>query len=274
MNKTKKLAVLVMGGPSLETASLSLEEFYHRAEKALENLAVEVTYILSVNPGGAAQFCRRFAQTHPRVKVYTPPQVKGADTVTDTGAGRYIWGLYHASHREFDYVLEIDAEGAHNPNEAAPFVTGLLEGKLAILSTRFGKGGTNYYPLQRKASSFMVTILSNLCLGLGMYVSDMASGFESFKASLLRKVFEIHPPEEWIASKTTTALIQTELRACIFWLLRGMSLKELVAIVPITYGAEKKGTSLPTSVGIKALQGFFTLIRYRSEFIRKLKSQV
>lgn len=269
----KKLAVLVLCGPGVGEAQLPLSDFYQRTVEALAGLPVEMTMLLSVNPGPGEDFCRKFAGTRSNVQVYLPPVTAGkANTVTDTGAGRYVFGLYHcAVEMNTDLVLEIDAEGAHNPAQATPFVAGLLDGKQAVLSTRFAQGGRDYYPLQRRMSSMSVTLASNLTLGLGRWVTDMASGFESFRSDLLKQVFAVRPPEDWITMQTTTAFIQTELRSYVLWLLlatKGKSAaRSAVGTLPITYGAEKKGREFPASVGTKALKAFLQLRASRTRFI-------
>jgi len=264
----KSLAILVLCGPSVGEARLTLEEFFERFERVLKNFELHVRFVLSCNEGKGADFCRKFASTKDCVEVYIPPTLGGDDSPTNAGAGRYVYGL-HKCTNEADFVLEIDAEGAHNPLEAEAFIRSLLAGKRVVLSTRSSMGGRDYYPPQRRLASAGITILSNVFLGLGRPIWDMASGFEAFESTLLRQVFQIHPPEEWITLQSTTALIQTELRACVLWLQDCKSVYRDITILPITYGAEKTGRNFPASVGWKALQGFIELCRYRQEFLAK-----
>lgn len=179
-----------------------------------------------------------------------------------TFAYAYLSGLQLAVEEVgADYVVEMDATGAHDPKYLSDFISRLREGADAALSSRFmSDGGVSRYPLQRKALSRFGTMVANLVLGLGAgYISDMTSGYEAFRREVLQDVFKKAPIDEWISVIGKPArFYQTEMRARVFW--RGNE----VEMVPIVWGTDraKDPTTLPLRT---ALQAFGSLIPLRRE---------
>lgn len=82
-------------------------------------------------------------------------------------------------------VIEMDGGGSHNPAELPLFIEKLEEGYECVWGSRFCPGGDiSNQPLYRRILSSGGTLLSNLVLGTKL--KDMTSGFEAFRAEILR----------------------------------------------------------------------------------------
>lgn len=247
-----------------------LHEIISSIRSEVAKFKIELIFLLAVNnengDNSPKSQIERFCGENKDCKMYVVPD--SGHGITDAGAGRYIYGFYEASLLG-DIVIDIDSAGAHDPKVIGGHISALLQGKQAVFSTRFGmKGAKDTYPLMRRLASIGTTVVSNLILWAGRYFPDMASGYQGFQADLLQKVFKIVQPSHWITFKTTTAFIETELRSYVVWLLQqeGNNINECIEVLPIEYGVNKKGVNFPAKVGLKALKGFYLLLRRKKAY--------
>jgi len=172
----------------------------------------------------------------------------------------YLGGMKQAILDKVETVVEIDANGAHDPAEIREFLNVINTGRDAALSTRFSLGGKSKYPIQRIAISYFGTVTANLMLNLGGWVSDMTSGYEAFDAVSLNRVLSLKPIENWVSVVYGPGhFIQTELRS------RGIiSTKWNYAMVPIIHGVERNEE--PQKLKLKTvLKAFTSLIKLRKD---------
>jgi dolichol-phosphate mannosyltransferase len=169
----------------------------------------------------------------------------------------YLYGLQQAVRDGSEMIIEMDANGAHDPIYIREFLDRLENNKDAAFSSRFGpKGGINKYPLQRQLISRSGTFAANIVLGLNRWVEDMTSGYEAFKKEVLGDVFSTYPIEDWISvTRGPGHFYQTEMRSIVIW--RGHD----YAMVPIVWGTERMEdpATLPLKTVIKAFQDLFIL---------------
>jgi dolichol-phosphate mannosyltransferase len=131
---------------------------------------------------------------------------------TSTGVvSCYLHGFREALKQGADYVVEMDGGGSHDPNELPDFIRLLDQGHDCVFSSRFTKGGGMVnQPLKRRLISWGGTRLSNLVLGTNM--SDMTSGYEAFRAPVLRAIDEKIGFDNFLSLRKASHFIQTELR--------------------------------------------------------------
>jgi dolichol-phosphate mannosyltransferase len=123
----------------------------------------------------------------------------------------YLHGFRHAVKMGADYVIEMDGGGSHDPKSIPEFVRRLDQGYDCVFSTRFALGGRIVnHPLRRRLVSKIGTILANGVLGT--HLSDMTSGYEGFRASVLRAIDEQIGFDEILSLRQASHFIQTELR--------------------------------------------------------------
>jgi dolichol-phosphate mannosyltransferase len=118
----------------------------------------------------------------------------------------YLRGLQAALSLGAEYVVEMDAGLSHDPARIADFIAGLDAGHDCVFGSRFMPGGGfDGLPWTRRAVSRYGTVLANMILGTRL--SDMTSGYEAFRADVLRRL-----PLDDFLSRRTTHFYQTEMR--------------------------------------------------------------
>ena len=116
----------------------------------------------------------------------------------------YLEGFRRALADGAEQIIEMDGGGSHKPEEIGQFIDKLAEGYDCVWGSRFVKGGgIAEQPLYRRLLSSGGTVLSNLVLGT--HLKDMTSGFEAFKADVLKAM-------DLSAFLSTGHMYQTEMR--------------------------------------------------------------
>lgn len=102
-------------------------------------------------------------------------------------ASCYLYGFSFACKCDASAIVEMDAGGSHQPNEIPLLMKKLEEGFDCAFGSRFMPGGVQVgSSLYRRIVSRGGTILANIVLGTRLY--DMTSGFEAFRADVLRRL--------------------------------------------------------------------------------------
>lgn len=97
----------------------------------------------------------------------------------------YLEGFRRALEDGAEQIIEMDGGGSHKPEEIGQFIEKLSEGYDCVWGSRFVTGGgIENLPLYRRILSGGGTFLANLVLHTTL--KDMTSGFEAFKAEVLR----------------------------------------------------------------------------------------
>jgi len=98
----------------------------------------------------------------------------------------YLKGFKCALEDECDYVIEMDSGGSHPPSKLKDIIFALdKENYDIVFMSRFMKGGEVVnFPLYRRIVSKGGSILANLWLGTNY--NDATSGYQAFKASVLK----------------------------------------------------------------------------------------
>jgi dolichol-phosphate mannosyltransferase len=123
----------------------------------------------------------------------------------------YLRGFREAVKQGADYIIEMDGGGSHDPAEIPDFIRLLDGGNDCVFSSRFMKGGGMVdQPFKRRLISWAGTIVSNLVLGTKL--SDMTSGYEAFRGSVLRAIDEKIGFDNILSLRKASHFIQTELR--------------------------------------------------------------
>jgi len=118
----------------------------------------------------------------------------------------YLRGFQCALERGADYVVEMDGGLSHDPARIPVFIAGLDEGCDCVFGSRFlAGGGFEGLSQMRRAVSYFGSVLANILLGTR--ITDMTSGYEAFRADILRKL----PLDDFLSIRTTH-FFQTEIR--------------------------------------------------------------
>ncbi|MEA3491117.1 MAG: polyprenol monophosphomannose synthase [Campylobacterota bacterium] len=174
------------------------------------------------------------------------------------GLGRaYIAGFKWAlgSSKQYDYIIEMDADLSHNPKYLPSFVEEMDDYDLVIGSRYVEGGGATNWPLFRKAISYGGSLYSRMILGLS--IMDITGGFKCFKREVLEAI-----NLDNIITTGYSFQIEMNYKAA----LRGFRIKE----VPIIFEERIAGKSKMTKkVFVEALGKVITLRMNKSKILEE-----
>lgn len=157
----------------------NLESIAGRVRAALP--AADLLVVDDNSPDGTGDIADKLAEADSHVQVMHRTEKAGLGKA-------YIAGFGWALERGYDVIVEMDADGSHQP-EHLPTLVGALDNENAGLSigSRWVRGGTVVnWPKSREALSRGANIYTRLMLGLA--VRDATAGFRAYRASTLRTI--------------------------------------------------------------------------------------
>jgi dolichol-phosphate mannosyltransferase len=157
------------------------------------------------------------------------PQVHVMHRLGKEGLGAaYLAGFAWALQAGYDVVVEMDADGSHQPEQLPRLLDALRTADL-VLGSRWVPGGrTENWPKSRQLISRGGTAYTRLMLGVP--IQDATGGYRAFRADTLRRL-DLHE----VASQGYCFQIDLAWRA----VQRGLTVRE----VPITFVERTAGTS-------------------------------
>jgi len=156
-------------------------------------------------------------------------QVRVLHRMNKEGLGMaYLAGFAWALERGYDVMVEMDADGSHQPEQLRSLL-GALAGADVVLGSRWVPGGSVVnWPLRRKFLSVGGNVYVRVLLG--MPISDATGGYRAYRASALRTL-DLHK----VASQGYCFQVDLAWRA----IREGLSVIE----VPITFVERTVGDS-------------------------------
>jgi dolichol-phosphate mannosyltransferase len=147
------------------------------------NRTVADAHVLVVDdnsPDGTGRLADELAAGDERMHVIHRTEKNGLGVAY--GAG-FSWALANG----YDYVVEMDADGSHQPEELPRLLALLDGGDDVAIGTRWIPGGAIVnWPLHRKLISRAGTLYSRIMLRSRLH--DLTSGYRGFRAEALRAV--------------------------------------------------------------------------------------
>ncbi|MDP5225957.1 MULTISPECIES: polyprenol monophosphomannose synthase [Arthrobacter] len=145
--------------------------------------AVPATDVLVVDdnsPDGTGQLADRMAAEDSQVKVL---HRKGKEGLGAAYIAGFKWGLDEG----YDVLVELDADGSHQPEQLPRLLQAIEDGADLAIGSRWVPGGTVVnWPAHRqfisKGGSFYARTM------LGLPVKDLTGGFNAFRASTLHTI--------------------------------------------------------------------------------------
>jgi dolichol-phosphate mannosyltransferase len=98
----------------------------------------------------------------------------------------YIAGFRYAFERDYEYVVEMDADGSHRAQDL-PKLLAVCASNDLVIGSRYVKGGqTQNWPMHRQWLSRGGNLYAKLMLGSKL--NDMTAGFRVFNVEFLKKM--------------------------------------------------------------------------------------
>jgi dolichol-phosphate mannosyltransferase len=144
-----------------------------------EKLPLEVLIVDDNSPDGTGAIADQAATRDPRVHVLHRPGKAGLGSA-------YVAGFRYALARDYDAVLEMDADFSHSPDSLREFLHE-IEGADVVLGSRYLYGVTVVnWPLTRLILSYLANVYSRVITG--MRVKDLTGGFKCYRRAVLEAI--------------------------------------------------------------------------------------
>ena len=140
---------------------------------------VEILIADDNSPDGTGKIADEIAASDSKVNVLHRDQKAGL------GAA-YLAGFAWAKNRNYDAVVEMDADGSHRPEDLLKILAA-LENADVVLGSRWISGGQVVnWPLHRKLLSRGGNVYTRLWLGIP--IKDATGGFRAYRMAALEKL--------------------------------------------------------------------------------------
>ncbi|MDZ5078463.1 polyprenol monophosphomannose synthase [Nesterenkonia sp. HG001] len=131
------------------------------------------------SPDGTGQLAERMGHEDPQIHVLHRRAKNGL-------GGAYIAGFRWGLDRGYDVLVELDADGSHQPEQLPDLIAKIDEADLVIGSRWVAGGAVVNWPLHREVISRAGSLYSRTLLGLP--VRDITAGFRVFRRSTLEDI--------------------------------------------------------------------------------------
>jgi dolichol-phosphate mannosyltransferase len=214
--------------------------------------AAEVLIVDDSSPDGTGEIADSLAQLDSHVHTLHRARKEGLGKAYVAG---FRWGL----ERDFDTLVEMDADGSHQPEELPNLLVALRDADV-VLGSRYVAGGRVVdWPLRRELLSRGGNTYSRIALGVPL--RDTTGGYRAYRASALRRL-------ELATVASAGYCFQVDLA----W--RAVRAGLRVAEVPITFVERTEGASKMSGVIVREALWQVTRwgIAYRVGQLRELRS--
>jgi dolichol-phosphate mannosyltransferase len=152
----------------------------HAVEELFKfNEEVHLLIVDDDSPDGTGKIADELAAGDKRISVMHRKDKQGL------GAA-YIAGFRYAFERDYEYLVEMDADGSHR-SEDLPKLLAICSDNDLVIGSRYVKGGkTQNWPIHRQWLSRGGNLYAKIMLGSKL--NDMTAGFRVFKVSFLKQM--------------------------------------------------------------------------------------
>ncbi len=140
---------------------------------------INVLIVDDNSPDGTSQAVQEMMANDSRIHLITRPGKMGLGTA-------YCDGFQYCLDQGFDYIMEMDADFSHNPQDIPRFMEEIKNNDLVIGSRYITGVNVVNWPLRRLILSYGSNIYARMITGIP--VKDATGGFKCFNAEFLRKI--------------------------------------------------------------------------------------
>jgi dolichol-phosphate mannosyltransferase len=156
----------------------NLEQIASRLRTAVPD--ADLLIVDDNSPDGTGEAADKLAAGDARIHVLHRPAKAGLGSA-------YIAGFRWALERDYGVLVEIDADGSHQPQELPALLAALEAGADLVIGSRYVPGGTVLnWPKSREILSRGGNTYARVMLGIK--VRDATGGYRAFRATALRQV--------------------------------------------------------------------------------------
>lgn len=140
---------------------------------------MDVLVVDDNSPDGTAGIVEKMMETNDRIHIIKRQGKMGLGTA-------YCAGFAYALEREYEAIMEMDADFSHDPNEIPNFLAALESNDLVIGSRYITGVNVVNWPLSRLILSYGASLYTRIITR--MPVKDPTGGFKCFRADALKKI--------------------------------------------------------------------------------------
>jgi dolichol-phosphate mannosyltransferase len=142
--------------------------------------SVDVLVADDASPDGTGELADQWAARDDHVHVLHRPGKAGLGAAYIDG---FRWGLAHG----YDVLVEMDADGSHQPEQLPSLLERIGDGADLVLGSRWVPGGSVVnWPRHREVLSRGGNLYARLALGVPL--RDATGGYRAFRATALEKI--------------------------------------------------------------------------------------
>jgi dolichol-phosphate mannosyltransferase len=144
-----------------------------------QSSAVEILIVDDSSPDGTGGIVRGLMKSEPRIHLIERPGKMGLGTA-------YVAGFTFAIGKGYEYVMEMDADFSHDPDDIPRFLEKIRECDV-VLGSRY-KNGVRVldWPMQRLLLSYSANVYTQFMTGLPLH--DATGGFKCFRREVLESI--------------------------------------------------------------------------------------
>ncbi len=140
---------------------------------------IEILVVDDNSPDGTQAIVERMHSNNPRIHLMKRARKMGLGTA-------YVAGFKYAIEKKFDYILEMDADFSHNPNDIPNFLEKIQEYDVVLGSRYIGGVRILNWPIRRLILSYGASLYTRIITGLP--IKDATGGFKCFRRNVLEAI--------------------------------------------------------------------------------------
>ena len=140
---------------------------------------VDVLVVDDNSPDQTGKLVKKLMKTEKRVNLLAREKKEGLGTA-------YVAGFKYALERDYDRIIEMDADLSHDPAEIPNFIEASKKADVVVGSRYLNGANVVHWPIRRLLLSYSANIYSRIITGVPL--NDTTSGFKCFRREVLEAV--------------------------------------------------------------------------------------
>ena len=145
----------------------------------ISHLNIEILIVDDSSPDGTGGVVKTLMESEKRIHLIERPAKLGLGTAYCTG---FKWAIQNG----YDFIIQIDADLSHNPDDIKHLLEECSENDLVIGSRYVNGVNVVNWPLSRLFLSYFANLYAQIITG--MPIKDSTGGFKCFRSKVLRSI--------------------------------------------------------------------------------------